>query len=30
VVLVGGLFAPTTYLLHRRWSFGLRGAQQQP
>jgi putative flippase GtrA len=28
VVLVAGLLAPTTYLLHRRWSFGLRGADQ--
>ena len=30
VVLVACLFAPTTYLLHRRWSFGLRGAGQHP
>ncbi len=30
VVLVAGLLAPTTYLLHRRWSFGLRGADQHP
>jgi putative flippase GtrA len=28
VVLVGGVFAPATYLVHRRWSFGLRRAQQ--
>ena len=30
VVLVACLFAPTTYLLHRRWSFGMRGASQHP
>ena len=27
VALVGALFAPTTYLLHRRWSFGLRATE---
>jgi putative flippase GtrA len=29
VVLVGGLCAPFNYLLHRRWSFGLRPAEQR-
>ena len=24
LLLLSGLFAPATYLLHRRWSFGLR------
>jgi putative flippase GtrA len=28
MVLVSALFVPTTYLIHRRWSFGLRWSEQ--
>jgi|SRR5580658_6633541 putative flippase GtrA len=28
MVLVSALFVPTTYLIHRRWSFGLKWSEQ--
>jgi putative flippase GtrA len=30
VIVVSLVFVPTTYLMHRRWSFGLRWREQRP